>query len=150
MQEADAATQAAQAVTARLRAGTRNLEVAIAVAEFEQAAASVASAELAVADTELRSPIAGTVVTRAVEPGTVVAGGTPAVVIALQDPVWIRAYAPQASLATLVPDATVEVLSDARPDRPYLGRVGYVSPQAEFTPKSARRGLEDSIYDAYK
>jgi HlyD family secretion protein len=30
----------------------------------------------------------------------------------------------------------VEVTTDSRPDAPYAGRVGFISPVAEFTPKS--------------
>jgi HlyD family secretion protein len=35
-----------------------------------------------------------------------------------------------------VPNAQVRVLIDGRPDHPYAGRIGYVSPSAEFTPKT--------------
>src|SRR3546814_21050985 len=30
----------------------------------------------------------------------------------------------------------VEVVSDSAPDRPYRGRIGFISPVAEFTPKT--------------
>jgi HlyD family secretion protein len=30
------------------------------------------------------------------------------------------------------------VVTDTRPDRPYRGRVGFVSPVAEFTPKTVQ------------
>jgi HlyD family secretion protein len=39
-------------------------------------------------------------------------------------------------LARAVPDGEVSVVTDGRPARPYHGRIGYVSPAAEFTPKT--------------
>ena len=36
----------------------------------------------------------------------------------------------------MAPGTRLWVYTDSNPDRPYHGRVGYVSPTAEFTPKS--------------
>lgn len=56
--------------------------------------------------------------------------------LSLQEPVWVRAYAAEPELGLLHPGARVEIFTDARADRPYLGQVGFISPTAGFTPKS--------------
>jgi HlyD family secretion protein len=32
----------------------------------------------------------------------------------------------------------VEIFTDSRPENPYSGQVGYISPEAEFTPKTVQ------------
>ncbi len=131
-----AGVAAAQAAVARLVNGARSEEILVAHAQELQAETAVASAELNLKDTELKASEAGVVVTRAVEPGAMVTPGSPVMVVAFNDPVWIRAFAPEAQLAELAPGTQVEVLTDSRPNKPYKGQVGYVATQAEFTPKN--------------
>jgi len=135
-EQAQAAVQAAEAATTRVVHGARNVDLAVARAQLAQAEAAVATAELSLTDTELKSSTAGVVVTRAIEPGAIVAPGSPALVVAFVDPVWVRAYTAEADLGALAPGTAVEVWSDARPREPYRGQVGYVAAQAEFTPKN--------------
>jgi HlyD family secretion protein len=42
----------------------------------------------------------------------------------------------ESNLGRVAPGADVLLYTDARPGRPYHGKVGYVSPTAEFTPKN--------------
>jgi len=135
-EQAQAAVKAAEAATTRVVSGARQVDVVVARAQVAQAEAAVATAELSLTDTELKSSTAGVVVTRAIEPGAIVAAGSPALVVAFVDPVWIRAYAAEADLGHLAPGTAVDVFTDARPGRPYRGQVGYVAAQAEFTPKN--------------
>lgn len=130
------AVDAARATLSKLVNGARSEEILIAHSQAMQAQAAVAIAELDLADTELKAKQAGVVVVRAIEPGTMSQVGSPALVVAFEDPVWVRAYAAEKDLAALAPGTSLLVYSDARPDEPYVGRVGYVSPQAEFTPKN--------------
>ena len=131
-----AAARAAAAAADRVQHGARAEDIAITRAQLAQAEAAMATAELSLADTELKAPTAGVVVTRVIEPGAVVGIGAPTLVIALDDPVWIRAFASERELARLAPGTAVEVYTDARPGQPYHGQVGYVSAQSEFTPKN--------------
>ena len=55
--------------------------------------------------------------------------------MALDDEVWVRAFAPEPLLPRLAPGTEVTVTADGT-DRAYRGRIGYVSPAAEFTPKT--------------
>lgn len=134
--EARAGADAAAATVSRLVSGTRAEDIAVARAELAQAEAALAVAELQLVDTEVKAPSAGVVVTRAVEPGTIVAAGTPALVVAFEDPVWIRAFVGERDLGIVAPGTLVDVFTDSRPGIPYRGRIGYVATQAEFTPKS--------------
>lgn len=128
--------EAAQATLNKLVNGARSEEILIAHSQAAQAQAAVAIAELNLSDTELKAKTDGVVVIRAIEPGAMVQVGSPALVVAFEDPVWVRAYAAEKDLAGLAPGTSMLVYSDARPGKPYIGKVGYVSPQAEFTPKN--------------
>lgn len=136
LEQTRAGVAASAAALTKLVNGARSEEVKVAHARAAQADTAVAVAELNLADTELKAQTAGVVVTRAIEPGTMVQPGSPALVVSFEDPVWIRAYVPETQLAEVAPGSAVEVYTDARPNQPYEGQVGYVSPQAEFTPKS--------------
>jgi len=135
-EQSKSAVDAAQATLSKLLRGTRAEEINVAHSQATQAEAAVAIAELNLADTELKAKTAGVVVIRAIEPGAMVQAGSPALVVAFEDPVWIRAYAALKDLGALVPGTEVLVDTDARAGKPYSGQVGYVSPQAEFTPKN--------------
>jgi HlyD family secretion protein len=135
--DADAATlRAAEDALARARNGSRSQDIAAARAEVDRAAASVAQARLAVDDCVLKAPSAGVVTTRAVEPGAMLPAGATVFTVSLTQPVWVRAYVDEADLGKVHPGAEVSLLTDARPKQPYAGRIGFISPTAEFTPKS--------------
>jgi HlyD family secretion protein len=43
---------------------------------------------------------------------------------------------PEPELGLIHPGQPALVVTDSRPDRPYEGQIGFISPVAEFTPKS--------------
>jgi HlyD family secretion protein len=116
--------------------GPRKEDIAAAAAALEAAKAQRQISETALGDAELRASADGVITTRAVEPGAIVAAGTPVYTLSLQSPVWVRAYVSEPRLGLLHPGMTVEVLTDTRPGKPYVGQIGFISPTAEFTPKS--------------
>ncbi|MBX9346678.1 secretion protein HlyD [Chromobacterium vaccinii] len=128
----DAAAQQLKALVA----GFRPEEIAESDAQLKQARASVASARLALKDASLQSPSAGIILARAVEAGSMVQAGTPAFTLSLRQPVWVRAYVGETQLGKFAAGTEVRVSSDSHPDKTYRGVVGFVSPTAEFTPKS--------------
>lgn len=128
--------QAAKDKLSQYENGNRPQEIDQAKANLAQAQASLAQAELNLQDTTLISPSEGTVLTRAVEPGTMVSASSTIFTLSLTRPVWIRAYINEINLQHAVPGSKVEIFTDGRPDQPYHGTVGFVSPTAEFTPKS--------------
>jgi HlyD family secretion protein len=54
----------------------------------------------------------------------------------LTDPKWVRVYVPEPELGLVKLGLKANVYSDSYPNRPFDGWVGFVSPVAEFTPKS--------------
>jgi len=116
--------------------GPRKEDIAAAEAALEAAQAQKQAAQTALEDASLHAPEDGVILTRAVEPGAIVSAGTPVYTLSLSDPVWVRAYVPEPQLGLVSPGTRVQVISDTKPDRPYDGQVGFVSPVAEFTPKS--------------
>ena len=65
-----------------------------------------------------------------------VAAGQTVAVMSLSRPVWVRAYIPEPDLGRVRSGMKAEVVTDSQPDRPYHAQVGFISPEAEFTPKN--------------
>ncbi len=134
--EAKARLNAQRAMLALQEAGYRSEEIAQAKADLAKAEATLASAKLRVSDTQLKAPTEGVVMTRALEPGAIVQAGATVLTVALTEPVWARVYVTEDRLGEVHPGMPLQVYSDTHPDKPYTGQIGYISPQAEFTPKS--------------
>ncbi|MBG6030975.1 secretion protein HlyD [Proteus hauseri] len=134
--QAAAALKAAQDKLNQYQNGYRKEDIDAAKGQVMQAKAAVAQAELNLQDTLLISPSQGTVLTRAVEPGTMLSAGSPVFTVSLTNPVWVRAYISETHLSEAVPHREVYLYTDGRKDKPYHGTIGFVSPTAEFTPKS--------------
>ncbi|UTH73626.1 secretion protein HlyD [Chromobacterium sp. IIBBL 290-4] len=134
--QAIAQRDAAQQQLKELTVGFRPEEIAESDAQLKQARASAASAKLALKDANLQAPSAGIILTRAVEAGSMVQAGTPAFNLSLRHPVWVRAYVTESQLGRFASGSKVQVSTDSHPDKTYHGVVGFVSPTAEFTPKS--------------
>ena len=138
LQEGKARLATAQQGLRLARDGFRSEDVAAARANFEAAEASLASARTRLADTEIKAPAAGIILTRVEEPGAVVQAGQTVVILSLVDPVWVRAYVEEPDLGRIRPGMIAEVFTDTAPDTPYRGHVGFISPEAEFTPKTVQ------------
>lgn len=93
-------------------------------------------AERRLTDTELKAPADGIVLSRIVEPGAMVGPTTPIFTVALTDKVWVRTYISEPNLGRIRPGLEVKIASDTDPDRSYDGWIGFISPTAEFTPKT--------------
>lgn len=115
--------------------GFRPEDIQAARAGLQIAEANLARAQTALDDTRLLAPNDGTVFTRVREPGSMVGAGMPVYTLSLDSTVYVRAYINEMSLGKIVPGARVWVHTDSS-DKRYEGQVGFVSPRAEFTPKS--------------
>ena len=62
----------------------------------------------------------------------------PVYTLALTNPIWIRAYIDEPDLGKIFPGMIAMVTTDSYPDKAYQGWIGYISPAAEFTPKSVQ------------
>lgn len=134
--QANANLQTAKQKFDQLTNGYRKEEIEAAQATLQAAQAELDQAKLNLLDTELYAPTDGTILTRAVESGTMLTAGSPIYAISIDRPVWVRAYIDEVNLHQAIPGRTVYVYTDSQPDKTYIGQIGFVSPTAEFTPKT--------------
>ena len=73
---------------------------------------------------------------RILEPGDMATPATPVFTIALPSPLWVRAYVPETELGRIRLGQAATIATDSYPGHVYHGWVGYLSPTAEFTPKT--------------
>lgn len=135
--EAKARLATAQEGLKLAREGFRAEDIAAARADLGAAQARSASARTRLADTECQAQDAGVILTRIEERGAIVAAGQTVLILALDTPVWIRAYVEEPDLGRIRPGMKAQVFTDSRTE-PFPGQVGYISPEAEFTPKTVQ------------
>ncbi|MDE2583435.1 MAG: efflux RND transporter periplasmic adaptor subunit [Rhodospirillales bacterium] len=116
--------------------GPRAEDIAAARATYQAAVGAVALARREYADTKLYAPSDGVVEDRILEPGDMASPATPVYTIALPSPLWVRAYVPENALGRVRLGTPATVTTDSFPGKVYHGWIGYLSPTAEFTPKS--------------
>ena len=124
-------------LTLELR-GSRIEDIETQKAMLASAQARLEKAQTALSDSTLLAPSAGVISVRAREAGAIVQAGQTAYTLTLNDPVWIRAYVPQPRLGRIKPGMAVGVSIDSMPGKRYEGTVGFISPDAEFTPKTVQ------------
>jgi len=127
---------AAQEALSVLRAGSRLEQLHMAEANLEQAETLVSILQKRIADCTVKSPTAGRVVARFLEPGELAGTGTPIVRVADLSQVWIMIYVSETELGRVRVDGEAEIRVDSFPDKAFPGKVTYISPQEEFTPKN--------------
>ncbi|MDP1834972.1 MAG: efflux RND transporter periplasmic adaptor subunit [Chlamydiales bacterium] len=87
-------------------------------------------------DTEVYAPASGVILTRIREPGTVVKPSDPVYTLSLSDPIWVRAFVTEPQLGLIYQGMPAEVYTDTPDGKVYTGHIGFISPVAEFTPKT--------------
>jgi HlyD family secretion protein len=105
-------------------------------ANLNEAIAELGIAQTNLQDTELYAPSDGVLLTRIREPGTVVREADPIYTLSLIDPVWIRTFVSEPQLGLIYPGMPAEIYTDTPGGHPYKGHIGFISPVAEFTPKT--------------
>lgn len=116
--------------------GPRKEDIEAARATLNANRAAVEVARKALADASLYAPDDGVVQGRILEPGDMASPQRPVYTLALTDPIWVRAYVQETALGKLKPGMSAEVSTDSFPGKHYPAWLGYISPTAEFTPKS--------------
>lgn len=134
--QAEAALRSAQEALRLAEEGFRTEDVAATRAALRQVLARQASAETQLRDTEIMAPADGVILTRVREPGAIVGVGQTVYTLSLIRPLWVRAYVGEPDLGRIYPGMAATVTTDTAPDKPYQGRIGFIAPTAEFTPKS--------------
>lgn len=135
---AKAEMEAAKQVLTLLEIGPRKEDIAIARAELANREAALELARQRRDDANLYSPANGIIRKRILEPGDMAFPQTPAITLAFNNPVWVRAYVPETSLGQVALGTVATITTDSFPGKAYEGWVGYISPTAEFTPKNVQ------------
>lgn len=133
---------AAREVLARLRAGATREELDAARARVAVADAQIAVLEKARADATVVSPVAGIVTQKLADAGEVVAPRMPLVVVTDLDNAWANLFVPEPLVPRVKLGQAATILTDAGDRVP--GKVTYISPQAEFTPRNVQTADERS------
>ena len=116
--------------------GPRKEDIAAAKNNLEVLKASLEFLNIRLADMTLISPASGVIQNRNLEPGEMASPDRPVVTLALTDPKWVRAYVPEPYLGRIKLGMKAKILSDSFPDQNFDGWIGFISPVAEFTPKT--------------
>jgi len=145
-QQVDSARFALDAAQARLKAaeetlhltelGPRKEDIAAARATLDAYRAALAVAERDLAEGSLYAPSSGIIENRILEPGDMASPQKPVLTLALTEPLWVRAYVSESDLGRIHLGSRAQVTTDSYPDKRYAGWVGFISPTAQFTPKS--------------
>lgn len=86
--------------------------------------------------TQVYCPVDGTILTRVQEPGAVVLESDPVYTLSISSPVWVRAYVNEPDLGLIYPGMPAKIVTDTKGSSEYKGQIGFISPIAEFTPKT--------------
>lgn len=112
-------------------------------ADYDSAVAQKQEAKNKLDYTKVYAPEDGIITTRIQEPGAIVSAGQPVYTLSKNKPIWIRAYVPETQLGNIKYGMEAKVLTDSinpktGEHRQYKGWIGYISPVAEFTPKTVQ------------
>jgi HlyD family secretion protein len=135
--------RAAVEAVARLRAGARPEELDAARARVASVDAQLALLEKSAQDAAVIAPIDGIVNLKLVDAGELVGPRTPLLVIADLDHAWANVFVPEPMMPRVKLGQAAMVLTDA--GGPGLaGKVTFISPKAEFTPRNVQTADERS------
>lgn len=105
-------------------------------ANYKEALAALGVSQTNLREVEVYAPTDGTILTRIREPGSVVKEADPVYTLSILSPVWIRAFVTEPQLPLIYPGMAAEIHTDTPGIGPYHGHIGFISPIAEFTPKT--------------
>jgi HlyD family secretion protein len=135
-------TRSSAEALARIKAGARVEEIAAAKARVSMVDAQIASLDKDLADAILTSPVAGVVTSKLIDAGETVAPRTPIVVITDLDHAWANVYVDEPVVPRLKLGQLVTLVTDA--NQRLEGKITFISPKAEFTPRNVQTADERS------
>jgi HlyD family secretion protein len=136
MDVADAKVEVNQKALDLAIAGPRVEDIAQAEAQLRANEAQLALARQQLADANLIAPVDGVIRSRLLEPGDMASPQRPVLSLAVTDPKWVRSYVSEPDLGRIHPGMSASIMVDAFPTSRFAGWVGFISPVAEFTPKT--------------
>jgi HlyD family secretion protein len=107
-------------------------------AQVDQASAALSEVESILSDLTVRAPADGVITTKTVNPGEVVAPGSPLFSMVNLDQLFLKVYVPEKEIGKLKLNLSARIYIDAMPDTPFEGTITFIASKAEFTPKEVQ------------
>ena len=131
LDDATNALNSAKAAVAMAKAQISDADALIAASEAQQQ-----QVQLMLDDLTIKAPLRGRVLYRLHEPGEVIAAGAPVVTMLDLTDVYMNIYLPATVVGRLAIGDEARLVLDPIPDQVVPARITFISPQAQFTPKS--------------
>jgi HlyD family secretion protein len=122
----------------KLKSGSRPEEIEAARARRDLADAQVDATQKKISDSYVVAPMQGVITEKAVEEGDVVVQNGSLFRISRLDKVHLMIYVSEEELAKIKLGQSADVFIDAYPNKPFRGKIIYISDVAEFTPKNVQ------------
>lgn len=122
----------------KLRRFARPEDLAAAKARMNQARATADLLRKQLSDAVVVAPVSGTVTHRPVEQGELINVGSVVATISRLDKMNLMIYVNENELGKVKLGGAADVYIDALPQKSFPGKVVYISPIAEFTPKNVQ------------
>ena len=116
--------------------------VDLAKANQAAVAAKLALDQVTLGYTTLRAPFDGVIAVRQAELGQLAGPGVAIFTLDDLDHVWLRAYVNEPDIGKIRLNEPADVTTDTYPGKIYHGRISFISPDAEFTPKTVETHAE--------
>jgi HlyD family secretion protein len=133
LDDAEAALRQAKSNLKKIEATEQEIEAA--VSQIRQAKAASEQSDIQLQYTRLLAPYNGIITSRNVEPGEVVSPGREVLTMADLETVDLKIFVDETEIGKVKPGQDVDVKIDTFPNKVYKGKVAFISPEGEFTPK---------------
>lgn len=111
-------------------------DISVAEHDVRDAQATQAQIQANLNYLTIKSPLAGRVITRSVEPGEVVAAGAPLLTIVNLNNLYLRGFIPEGDIGKVKIGQPGIVYLDSFPKQPLQATVTRIDPKASFTPEN--------------
>lgn len=122
----------------KLQRFARPEELDAAKARLDQAKASADLFRQQLTDATILAPVPGTITEKPVEEGELIGVGSVVATIARLEQMYLMIYVNENELGKVKLGGRADVVIDTYPDRTFAGKVIFISPIAEFTPKNVQ------------
>jgi HlyD family secretion protein len=131
--DGEAALRQAKSNLKKIEATEKEIEAANS--QSKQAKAALEQADIQLRYARLLAPFNGIITSRNVEPGEVVTTGREVLSMADLSIVDLKIFVDETEIAKVKPGQDVDIKVDTFPNKTYKGKVAFISPEGEFTPK---------------
>ncbi len=122
----------------KMKSFARPEDLEAARARLNQAKANADLLRKQITDSYVIAPVSGTVTNKPVEVGELVGAGTAIATISRLETLNLMIYVSDTELGKVKLNGTADIVIDTYPDKTFPGRVVFISPIAEFTPKNVQ------------